>query len=157
MTTNNTAIDWVIVLAWSLGHAILTALVGCTAVNAAVTYDSIRLDHGPHKSHRWVGRCKTCRAGHRVDGALARGVRRGAEDQIAISGTRCYLTAERGSNPTALFISCCGQRVKLQRVYDDAKPNKPRHECNAKCLASTGPACECKCKGANHGASAVAS
>jgi len=30
------------------------------------------------------------------------------------------------------------------------------HVCNAKCLASTGPACECSCGGKNHGASHAA-
>jgi hypothetical protein len=28
-----------------------------------------------------------------------------------------------------------------------------KHECNAKCLSSTGFACECSCGGKNHGAS----
>lgn len=27
------------------------------------------------------------------------------------------------------------------------------HKCNAKCLASKGPVCECSCGGANHGSS----
>lgn len=156
MTTNMNRIDWVLCLAWSLGHAILTALVGRTAVNAAVTYDSVRMTGSRAPSlDRWVGCCKVCKKGHRVDGMLARGVRsvaKGhAEDQVVISGSMLYLTADNGTNPTALSVSCCEARVKLQRVYDSHKPNRPRHECNAKCLASTGPACECKCKGANHG------
>lgn len=29
----------------------------------------------------------------------------------------------------------------------------PHHKCNAKCLASKGPSCECSCGGKNHGAS----
>jgi hypothetical protein len=28
-----------------------------------------------------------------------------------------------------------------------------KHKCNAKCMASTGPACECSCGGKNHGGS----
>jgi hypothetical protein len=165
MTTNNAAVDWGIVLAWSLGHAILTALVGHTTVNAAVTYDTIRLGTGANAAHRWIGRCKACRKAHRVDGVLATGRTGKQDEQIVVSGARCYRTADHGSNATILFVSCCtsvsGQqriewRVKLQRVYDDHKPNRPRHECNAKCLASTGPACECKCKGANHGRSTAA-
>lgn len=151
MTTNNTAVDWILVLAWSLGHAILTALIGRTAVNAAVTYDAIRLSTGANTAQRWIGRCKACRKAHRVDGVLATGRTDKRDEQIVVSGTRCYRTADQGSNATALFVSCCSSRVKLQRVYDDHKPNRARHECNAKCLASTGPACECKCKGANHG------
>lgn len=153
MTTNNSAVDWVVALAWSLGHAILTALVGRTAVNAAVTYDTIRLDLGRRPAQRWVGRCK-CRQAHKVDGVLARGIRASrAEDQIVVSGALCYRTAGDGANQTALFVNCaCGQRARLERVFDSHKPNRPRHECDAKCMASTGPSCECKCKGANHGA-----
>lgn len=151
----NETSDWVLCLAWSLAHAVLTALVGATAVNAAVTYGSIRINLNVGTANRWVGNCKTCRKAHRVDGFLARGRNVVADEQIVVSGNRCYRTADHGSNATVLFVSCCQARVKLQRVYDSSKPNRPRHECNAKCLASTGPACECKCKGANHGAGAT--
>lgn len=149
-------VDPLLCIAWSIGHAILTALVGHTAINVDITYDAIRLNLVRGKDSRWIGRCKTCRKAHRVDGVIAIGRTSKHDDQIVVPGTRCYRTADHGSNPNALFISCCETRVKLQRVYDDAKPSKPRHECNAKCLASTGPACECKCKGANHGSSASA-
>jgi hypothetical protein len=149
-------VDWILCLAWSLGHAIVTALVGRTAANSAVTYDSFRIGSGTPTAHRWVGRCKTCRKAARVDGFLATGRAGSNREQVVISGTSAYRTADHGSSPTTLFVSCCTSRIKLQRVYDDHKPNRTRHECNAKCLASTGPACECKCKGANHGRSAVA-
>jgi hypothetical protein len=152
MTTTLKTVDWVICLAWSLGHAILTALVRRTAVNAAVTFDEILLSVGAVSAHRWVGRCAVCRKAQRVDGVLTRGRRGGCDETVVVSSARVYSTAGHGSNPTVLFISCCDGRVKLQRVYDDARPGRPRHECNAKCLASTGPACECKCRGANHGA-----
>lgn len=160
MTTTNH--DWALCLAWSLGHAILTALVGRTAVNVDVTYDALRVYASPGRTeHRWVGRCKACKTASRVDGRIAAGRRtiRGVtlDETIVVSGTSCYRTADQGSNATVLFVSCqCTARVKLQRVFDDRKPNRPRHECNAKCLSSTGPSCECKCKGANHGASASA-
>lgn len=145
-------VDWILCLAWGLGHAILTALVNRTAVNAVVAYDQIRMYTGEARSCRWVGACKACRKAHRIDGALATGWRKGhGSDQIVVSGTSCYLVACNGTDPTALWVPCCSARAKLQRVYDHAKAGKPRHECNAKCLASTGPACECKCKGANHG------
>ena len=150
---NNNAVDWAVALAWSLGHAILTALVGRTAANSAVTYDTIRLDLGRRPAQRWVGRCR-CRKARKVEGLMARGVIKGNEDQVVVSGRLCYRTSNNGTNPTVLFVSCdCGGRAKLQRVSDSHKPGRPRHECSAKCLASTGPSCECKCKGANHGAS----
>lgn len=147
------AVDWILCLSWSLGHATLTALVNRTTVNTGVTYDAILLDLGRRPARRWVGRCKTCRKAHRVDGVLARGRFGGCDHDIAISGERAFCTADQGAK---VYVACCGARVRLERVYDDHKPNRPRHECNAKCLASTGPACECKCRGANHGGSAHA-
>jgi rRNA maturation endonuclease Nob1 len=71
-TALNTA-DWVVCLAWSLGHATLTALVQRTAVNAAVTFDAFLLGTARESARRWVGRCAACRKAHRVDGMLARG------------------------------------------------------------------------------------
>lgn len=151
--------DPFLALAWSLGHAILTALVNRTAVNADITYDAFKLDLMRPAPARWVGRCKGCRGAHRVDGVQARGMRGHHAEQVVISGGRVYRTTEQGSNATAMVIACssCKDRsVKLSRVFDDARPNRARHECNAKCLASTGPACECRCRGANHGSSAAA-
>lgn len=148
-----TSVDWILALAWSLGHAILTALVGRTAVNADVTYETIRTTGSRSPAaYRWIGRCKTCRKAHRVDGMLATGRDGRRHDQIIVAGTDCYMTSCNGTDPTSVWVPCCATRAKLSRVYDDHRPNRPRHECNAKCLASTGPSCECKCKGANHGA-----
>src|ERR1044071_9796065 len=134
-------VDWIVCLAWSLGHATLTALVRRTAVNAAVTFDAIllgpRIGHGfamlstaRESARRWVGRCAACRKAHRVDGVLARGRRGGCDEMVVVSGARVYRAADHGSNPTVLFVSCCDGRVKLQRVYDDARPGRERHECN---------------------------
>lgn len=154
MNTTN-SIDWVLCLAWSMGHAILTALVDRAPVNAVIAYDAILMNLGSNIPARWVGRCKACELAHRIDGVIARGRTTGRGDaQIIISGTRAYLCADQGTNTSAVSIVCCAKRVKLSRVYDSHKPNRPRHECNAKCLGSTGPACECKCGGANHGSSA---
>lgn len=33
----------------------------------------------------------------------------------------------------------------------DLRGVRQRHECSDKCMASTGPNCECKCEGLNHG------
>jgi len=43
----------------------------------------------------------------------------------------------------------CGKT--LVGVSVDGKTNAA-HECNAKCMSSTGPSCSCSCGGANHGA-----
>lgn len=42
----------------------------------------------------------------------------------------------------------CGNPVKTQPVRGKYSAKKI---CNARCLASTGPNCECSCAGANHG------
>lgn len=152
MTTKLGMVDWKLCLAWSLGHAILTALVDRTAANGDVTYEAILLSLGAGSAHRWVGRCRGCRNAHRVDGVLARARLRGRDEMVVVSGARVYRTAEYGSNETVLYVACCEGRVKLERVYDAARAGRKRHECNAKCLASTGPACECRCRGVNHGA-----
>ena len=46
MTTKLGMVDWKLSLAWSLGHAILTALVDRTAANGDVTYEAILLSLG---------------------------------------------------------------------------------------------------------------
>lgn len=42
----------------------------------------------------------------------------------------------------------CGRRGVLRDVVGKYKPE---HVCNAKCMTSSGPSCECSCGGANHG------
>ena len=43
----------------------------------------------------------------------------------------------------------CKRARKAARVAG----HTTEHKCNAKCLASKGPVCECSCGGANHGSS----
>jgi hypothetical protein len=47
----------------------------------------------------------------------------------------------------------CRKCNKARRAGSVKGKYSARHECNAKCLASTGTACECSCGGKNHGAS----
>jgi hypothetical protein len=47
----------------------------------------------------------------------------------------------------------CGQPRVAKPVHGVHNAN---HECNAKCLASTGFQCECSCGGKNHGAAHAA-
>jgi hypothetical protein len=42
----------------------------------------------------------------------------------------------------------CGMKLKIDRVKGTYKPE---HKCDARCLASKGPNCECACGGTNHG------
>lgn len=88
-----------------------------------------------------VGRCKGCRRGaaavvtHRV---FTNG------KEYAATHAAAYLV-ESGK----IVLDCaCGKRVSLQPVRG---VYSAKHECNARCLASTGPSCECTCGGRNHG------
>ncbi len=36
------------------------------------------------------------------------------------------------------------------------RPTRLKHECNEKCMSSTGTVCECSCGGKNHGGSYAA-
>lgn len=42
----------------------------------------------------------------------------------------------------------CGARFRYSEIRGKLSTS---HECNAKCLASKGPNCECSCAGKNHG------
>lgn len=52
------------------------------------------------------------------------------------------------------FVLCphCGREMSAKLI----KGIKTDHECDARCMASKGPNCECSCGGANHGKSWVA-
>lgn len=46
-----------------------------------------------------------------------------------------------------------GRQWEARSIVDYATGREEtRHECGPKCMAATGPNCECRCKGANHGA-----
>lgn len=44
----------------------------------------------------------------------------------------------------------CGYRFKIVEIRGTVKPE---HKCDARCMASKGPTCECACGGKNHGGS----
>jgi hypothetical protein len=49
--------------------------------------------------------------------------------------------------------AACGAYLSSRAITDYATGQEDRrHECGPKCMAATGPNCECRCKGANHGA-----
>jgi hypothetical protein len=49
-----------------------------------------------------------------------------------------------------IVIKCRGCGIERDAKLIRGRVN-PAHECNAKCLASTGFQCECSCGGKNHG------
>jgi hypothetical protein len=102
---------------------------------------------------RFVGKCKACKKAHRIEGAMVRSSR---TDRATVAG----VDVSFWNGAWQASLECCpgpyGQprRVLLRKVYDALGPNAgdaERHECGARCLSSTGPSCECKCRGRNHG------
>jgi hypothetical protein len=114
----------------------------------------IAIDLAPFAEHRWIGRCKQCGVARKIEGQLlqAPNARTNERDFVVLStDDRVYMTDDRGTNPYAVTVRCGDHWHRLRRVTEGKKNSK--HECNARCLASTGPACDCKCKGKNHGSS----
>jgi len=122
-------------------------------------YESIALPYvNPPALRRYVGKCRECGAARKLEGVLCTGRRGAYSDQVVVTAAGAvHRCGDNGSNVTIAHVRCGDHWCKVTAVYDAHKPSsrKPRHECNAKCLASTGPSCECKCRGANHGASAI--
>jgi hypothetical protein len=56
-------------------------------------------------------------------------------------------------NNLAIRCRACGKARKANLVRGKFSD---KHECGARCMSSTGPACECSCGGKNHGASFAA-
>ena len=46
----------------------------------------------------------------------------------------------------------CTRAMRGIAITDSHRGLGERKECGEKCIAAIGPACDCKCKGANHGA-----
>ena len=113
---------------------------------------------------RWIGRCKRCGATHRLEGVVAMG-HRGGRSTLGITPTgtairgdyvikaddgRVFMSADQGTNPTKVVVPCGDHFCTLTRVREGTKRSK--HECGARCTSATGPQCDCRCKGKNHGA-----
>lgn len=114
----------------------------------------ISTDVRPTAQHRFIGRCKACGKAHKIEGVVfqAPDARTNAAFFVVLStDDRVYAAADLGTNPYKVTVRCGDHWIALRRVVEGKKNSK--HECNAKCMASTGPSCDCRCKGANHGSS----
>lgn len=100
---------------------------------------------------RFLGKCRRCKKFHKVDGVMeieSRFKRRGRLGAHAVDlwkgrwvlTVKCECQDGTVSNEHTL--------VQLDKVFAAAVST---HECGARCVNATGPACECKCKGKNHG------
>lgn len=107
------------------------------------------------KTLRLLGRCKKCKSGHRTEGALEARTETHAGKGLATGKTFTEISYWIGTarvNATfgevRQYLVCgCGGYVTLEPV----RAKESKHECGAKCLSATGPACECACRGENHG------
>lgn len=106
---------------------------------------------GPAK--RWVGRCSSCRRGVKLDGVPLFD----AKGDAAVLGSdgHLYTTRVLNTHEIALVWHRCtetsGRWVFTRPVFDGGTAYSKRTECTARCTGATGPACDCRCRGANHG------
>ena len=109
--------------------------------------------HSAGTRRRWIGRCRACGVGVRVEGDPLYDVRGDA----AVLGSDGLLYTTRVINTHELVLvwhGCVPARrvwVFCRPVFDGGKPASKRHTCGARCTNATGPACDCRCRGANHG------
>ena len=99
---------------------------------------------------RYIAKCKACNC---VTSTLATNAERGYG--FVDMGAMFY--DEKGeSGVIGNLVIRCRKCSKARRANMVKGKFSAKHECNAKCLASTGPTCECSCGGRNHGASHAA-
>lgn len=125
--------------------------------NSPHLFNRVKSDSRSVATHRWIGKCKRCGAPRQVVGHVAQafydlgdGKTKSFGDAI-VSSDGVYWAADLGTNPTKIVVPCDDHYCALHRVFDDAKPGKRRTECGARCVNATGPSCDCRCKGLNHG------
>ena len=103
--------------------------------------------------------CKKCKVGKRVEyafGSQRNGFYRvDASNKPIMSGI--YIQACGGGKPTVyggdIEMGVCPSCHKMMDYGVLNAHVVPEHKCDARCMASRGPSCECSCGGANHGAS----
>ncbi len=104
------------------------------------------------KDHRWVGRCKRCGVPHKVEGRVmgAVGVGSGRHESVVVSPDGSVYTGIL-NDPATLKVRCGDHWCTLHWVVEGTK--KSKHECGSRCTNATGPNCDCRCRGLNHGSS----
>lgn len=105
----------------------------------------------------FLGRCKRCKVRRRVHAPVhevrTRHLGYGRTERVY---TRT-IGGQRFEGYDRIFIPCeaCGTlpdgRVQSIEMKLLRGRFSERIQCNARCMASHGPACECSCGGANHG------
>lgn len=105
----------------------------------------------------FVGKCLKCKTPARFDAERIER-RLGIDRWGAVRRAFTYLAPwgkiETPNNDGSLSVAClCGGRARFAPLHGRVSEQK----CGARCMASTGPSCECACGGKNHGRSHCAS
>jgi len=100
----------------------------------------------------YLGKCKHCGTVTRGESVKVPGAGGTMTDRLDRDDVRRVgAVYEHRFGNAALDCRVCGLAVRnLKPIRGTVKPNVA---CNAKCLSSKGPTCECSCGGKNHGAS----
>jgi hypothetical protein len=100
--------------------------------------------------HRLIGRCKKCGKTSKLEGEILIARAPGIHDYVVRDQYGIlWTTAEHGSSTTKVWAPCGDHHLALLRVTEGRKASK--HECGARCTSATGPNCDCRCRGQNHG------
>lgn len=113
----------------------------------------------------FVGRCRTCGEGYRIEkpAEVDERCEKASDETIDEANERFtfqefaarmeWIAAQpvetyvRTIVTTSAGVLCCGKSVVMAKVRGTVTD----HECDARCIAATGPRCECSCGGENHG------
>lgn len=137
-----------------------------TADTATMAPGQINRYRGAFRSagpaRRWIGRCR-CGAGIKVEGEPLYD----AKGDAAVLGSDGLLYTTRVLNTHEVVLvhhrcdaAAAGRRgddwkpwrwVFARPVVDGGKSDSKRHVCGSRCTNATGPSCDCRCRGANHG------
>jgi hypothetical protein len=93
---------------------------------------------------RYFGKCRTCK-------------KTTVRDFDTVGGNRIPVVTVNGKqedifNAASMGLMKCSCGGYITSWKGLKAKFSAKHECSAKCLASTGPNCECSCRGKNHGA-----
>lgn len=102
---------------------------------------------------RWIGRCK-CGKPARLEGTSADAAPIGTTHfdcsaVVDLEG-KVYTCRVWNDDSAVIIRHGCGAWVTVRKVHEKIGA-KSAHKCGAKCTNAVGPACDCTCKGANHG------
>lgn len=101
-------------------------------------------------ARRWVGRCHGCGIAVKLEGTPV--YDSGNSAAVIGADDLVYTTRVLNSHEIVPIAHTCGRWAYTRPVVDGGKPDSKRHTCGARCTSATGPNCDCRCRGANHGA-----